>query len=776
VIYLRKKITNQSGIALITVLMLTSLLVLMTVSMIFISSNSLSLVGNIESGGKAMKSAEAGVEYAINKLNSDPNWGLSSLVFNTDNSCTFTADSSININELFAPDCNFKITFDTTAPNHSVNNLFEKDEAAALSRGTPPFTAKIISVGEAGPPGGREKRILEVYLVRSDYSPYTLTANGMLFMEYASVFNIFGKQMTDPGFINSNWADTDPNDSITFTGVDSWSDCPLGLKYVVSTNKGTMTAMKNIDVDPNGFDGIKIQNVSRKAPQSVMEVDKIVNRLKNQGIGDGTMVEVGGGKVTLRETPLNLASITSAGDYYSTVSIDSTASDFTSAAHVTQVDSSGKTTLVLDKDIYVNGGAPVATEKDWSYKDLIAHGNTNLLQMDVAPESVYMEWCHAEVDSSGTLVKTVKSIPRDISMNLGDKSIASESHLILGLDVEAGDSGKSKIVSNGKIAYAEGVSHQSSNFATVSGDDITIEISERSSGSYGNGLCYAMGNVVIEPTEPNSPLNINNSLPEGTYPLQKHGSGKLVSDSSSETSSGMLITVGSANQDKGATVYKTQIDDGTGTGTMKNDVLLVDGRDLKTGEPDNLLINYTQKQPGDAIDTRDLPPGYTEPSDSCICCHITDASSSSSLTENRRKRENVDLDFGQYMIAIPADPTGGWFDTANVTLYDRTTGKPVPDLDAVLASLDLNKTELEALADAFYSTSWNTNQKDIRTNIAIVSLNKKDNPSNKKTSIVAGDNWTPGKIRLGTYDYMKDIIFMEGTNFKVRKVSYREIK
>jgi len=769
---LKKKIIEKSGIALITVLMLTSLLVLMTVSMIFISSNSLSLVRNVESGGKAMKAAEAGVEYAINKLNSNPDWGIKSLVFNTDNSCNFSPDSSAGVNENFASDCTFRITFDPSVSNHSVNNLFEKDEASALTRGTPPFTAKIISVGEAGPPGAREKRILEVYLVRSDYSPYTLTTNGMLFMEYASVFNIFGKQMTDPGFINSNWGDTEPNNSITFTGVDSWSDCPVGFKYVVSTNKGTMTAMKNIDVDSNAFDGIKIQNMSRKAPQSVMEVDKIINRLKTQGLSDSTMVQVGGGKVTLKENPLNVSSITSPGDYYSSVTINSTVLNFDSAAHVEQANKSGKTTLYLDKDIYVDGGPPVATEKDMSYKDLIAHGNTNMLQMDVDADAVYMEWCHAELDASGNLVKTVKSIPRDVSFNMGDNSIVSESHLVLGMDVEAGNTGKSKIVSNGKIAYAQGVNHKSSNFATVSGDDITIEMSDRASGSYGNGLCYAMGNVIIEPTASDSPLNIDKGLPE--IPVQKHGSGKIVSDSSAENSSGMLITVGSANQDKGAIVYKTQVDDGTGT--MKNDMLFVDGRDMKTGTPDNLLINFTQKQPGDAVDTRVLPDGYTEPSDSCVCCHISTGGLSDSAIENRRKRENVELDFGNYMIAVPADPVGGWFDTSRVTLYDRTTGKEVSDLASVLASMDLHKTELEALAESFYSTSYNTNQKDIKTNIAIVSLNKKSNSSSKKTSIVAGDNYTAGKIQLGTYDYMKDIIFMEGTNFKVRKVSYREIK
>ncbi len=64
------------GIALISVLLLTVLMVIMAVSMLFISTQHLSIIGNIEGKAKALKAAEAGVEYAIYMLDKNPAWGL----------------------------------------------------------------------------------------------------------------------------------------------------------------------------------------------------------------------------------------------------------------------------------------------------------------------------------------------------------------------------------------------------------------------------------------------------------------------------------------------------------------------------------------------------------------------------------------------------------------------------------------------------------------------------------------------------------------------------
>ena len=65
---------NKKGIMLISIVMLSVLLVMLTTSMIFISSENLDLMGGQAIRTRAIMSAEAGVDYAFNQLNKDPFW------------------------------------------------------------------------------------------------------------------------------------------------------------------------------------------------------------------------------------------------------------------------------------------------------------------------------------------------------------------------------------------------------------------------------------------------------------------------------------------------------------------------------------------------------------------------------------------------------------------------------------------------------------------------------------------------------------------------------
>ena len=57
--------------------------------------------------------------------------------------------------------------------------------------------------------------------------------------------------------------------------------------------------------------------------------------------------------------------------------------------------------------------------------------------------------------------------------------------------------GNGKIISKGKIAYSKGVNNN--NFLNISGDDLTIEISDRTTSSYAKGLFYAGDDFLIQP-------------------------------------------------------------------------------------------------------------------------------------------------------------------------------------------------------------------------------------------------------------------------------------
>ena len=89
---------SKKGIMLVSVLILSVLLVMLTVSMVFISSEHLNLLGNVEHKANALNAAEAGIEYALVKLNEDTEWGS-----DTSDSASGTLDGNSS----------FYITFDT---------------------------------------------------------------------------------------------------------------------------------------------------------------------------------------------------------------------------------------------------------------------------------------------------------------------------------------------------------------------------------------------------------------------------------------------------------------------------------------------------------------------------------------------------------------------------------------------------------------------------------------------------------------------------------------
>jgi len=195
------KIKFQKGMALITVLLLTVLMVMFTVSMVFISSNHMNMMGNVEHKLRALKAAEAAAEYALTKLNNDPVWGYDSntpdVLLDLDGE---KAEIKFNGNEYL-----------------SYNNLRGKDSVlrstigdTKLSGSIGAYTAEIICKGISG--DGKAVKYLKVVFVRNDVFPYPINSEGKILFNAGDV-NIFGLSYAPddpnfphpPGNIHSNW-------------------------------------------------------------------------------------------------------------------------------------------------------------------------------------------------------------------------------------------------------------------------------------------------------------------------------------------------------------------------------------------------------------------------------------------------------------------------------------------------------------------------------------------------------------------------------------------
>lgn len=188
---------SDSGLMLISVLMLSVMLVMLTVSMITLISESTNITGRLDKKIKSLKAAEAGVEYALYQLNSNPSWGDPSVDPNYLNDIT----ESIGNGEEFT------IIFDTGKNPHSINNL----KNSLPNPPAPPYSAEIICEGVYERDGiveGTTK--IKALFVRDDLMPYPLTAEGDIYISVerssfsSGIVQINGKNITDPGRIHSN--------------------------------------------------------------------------------------------------------------------------------------------------------------------------------------------------------------------------------------------------------------------------------------------------------------------------------------------------------------------------------------------------------------------------------------------------------------------------------------------------------------------------------------------------------------------------------------------
>jgi len=479
------------GMVLITVLLLTVLLILMTVSMVFISTNHLAIMGNIESKERALKAAEAGVQYAIYILDENPTWGLSGLdpatlnITHRSQTDNFPRADGLEEEIEYDDGTTFTITFDPASKYRSVNNLFYKPDGVALDNpvycNTPPYSAKIISVGKCG----NSIKVLEAYLVRSDYYPYAINQQGRMDFGASSNTTIHGPAPEEPGYIFSNWKHEGPNTPFTYS-------ISLGNSAELHCNGGTFSARGKINIpDPNSFDGNIQEDLEQKIGMSEIDVDDMVTRGKN-ALSPGSYYSPGTAIITEERV----------GDR--TVLVFHGPDCFT-------LDPNG--VLKLNKDIYVNGNKTgVASDNcdpNGNYDEMLnadksikSSYSDRVFNMHLDPDALTEEYYIPTYSYGIRTGEKKKQRIRDaeFTFDINDHTIFSDSHLIFSIDVI----GNGKFISNGEIAYTKGVENK--DIINISGNDLVIQISDRVTSSYGRGLFYGEDDFKIQPHQSGSVL------------------------------------------------------------------------------------------------------------------------------------------------------------------------------------------------------------------------------------------------------------------------------
>lgn len=257
---------SKKGMALVTILLLTVLLTIMTVSMVFISTQHLRLMGNVEGYDISLKAAEAGAEYAFAQLNSNPLWG---------------DPNTPDVNKTLSNGSKFYITFKPGNDYYSYNNLMSTtahNRAGVLQGKVPAYTAEIISIGESP---GKIKKILRVVFIRDDRIPANVLAKGKIFCKSGKIA-FTGEDANEPGWVYSQWKDPndDPNDySIYSDELTPASTVDAKGGIISSRGKIKLNIAKEGDVYVD-------ENTAKKVEGTDIDINKM---LKEASSADSTI-------------------------------------------------------------------------------------------------------------------------------------------------------------------------------------------------------------------------------------------------------------------------------------------------------------------------------------------------------------------------------------------------------------------------------------------------------------------------------------------------------
>lgn len=251
-----KKKDYKNGMALISVLLLLILLVMIGVSMVFISTNHLRMMGNVEAYDMALKAAEAGAEYVLAKLNEDTRWG---------NPDTPPVQKRLDNGSTYS--INFDPAYDYYSYNNLCNNTDYTRAPGEILQGTvPKYTFEVISQGQA--PSGATK-ILRVIYIRDDAIPGNVIANGRISLNMG-IISFHGYEPNTPGWIYSKWdgeaITTDARGRVDAKGGilsarGSINVNPYPDASSVSIDEYAEKNIQGADIDVDGFIGDKASSV-----------------------------------------------------------------------------------------------------------------------------------------------------------------------------------------------------------------------------------------------------------------------------------------------------------------------------------------------------------------------------------------------------------------------------------------------------------------------------------------------------------------------------------
>ncbi|MEQ8172083.1 MAG: hypothetical protein ABRQ38_24535 [Candidatus Eremiobacterota bacterium] len=171
-------VRNEKAIMLISVLILITILMMLVTSMLLIATQNYNMAGMADKKAKALRSAEAGIEYALYRLNNDTTW---------------TPSVDLYVDMYFSQGEKAKII-----ASEFTNNLKGNTQTGS----TPPYSAEVLSEGSYK---GQKVKIKAIF-VRDDMSQYPLASEGNLLLNYQEVNGekkVTGKN-NSPGRLHSN--------------------------------------------------------------------------------------------------------------------------------------------------------------------------------------------------------------------------------------------------------------------------------------------------------------------------------------------------------------------------------------------------------------------------------------------------------------------------------------------------------------------------------------------------------------------------------------------
>ncbi len=323
---------KKKGIALISTIVIVSILVMIMVSMVFILTNSTFMTGRYIDNNSAMQVAEAGIAYALSQMNKNPDWTGD---INDEDGSGYKY-SKVSLPEVGG---NFYITFNPAKDYCSYNNLRKGIEATRSlkpSGNIPPFTAEVIVRGEAN----KRVKYVRAVMMRGDFTNSNVSAEGPYVIKNATGYEDTGISDDTKGLIISNTS-KDPSVAIPTT-------VPVNLYggKVVSCGKAKIE-----NYDPNNT---KIVDNSSKQDFGRIPIAKILSqRPQNPDV----ISEVSPGVYTVKRE------LRSDGYYDYRMECNGVAYDCSAWA---EFDSWGN--MIIKKSIYVpqNGSTPLTIEFEYS--------------------------------------------------------------------------------------------------------------------------------------------------------------------------------------------------------------------------------------------------------------------------------------------------------------------------------------------------------------------------------------------------------------------------